>query len=232
MDKNYFTTLNAIKCEVEKKNWLSYVSWADAWAEVKKIHPDASYTIYENQDWNAFWETKFGIDCKVGVTINGIEHIVRLPVMDWANNAMTDKQQTIEKERFVYQNKQKVWDKENNCYLKEKYKLIIEAATQFDINKTIQRAFTKAIAMHGIGLYVYRWEDLPESIEEVKPKHEQTTSLAKPYFGKANKNKLLDYVNQSGWSGWREDLRKLIEETYTIADEELFKEVCDTLKLI
>lgn len=212
MDKNYFTTLNAIKCEVEKKNWLSYVSWADAWAEVKKIHPDASYTIYENQDWNAFWETKFGIDCKVGVTINGIEHIVRLFVMDGANKAMHF-------EPYTYVDR---WGKEKTC----------QWATQFDINKTIQRAFTKAIAMHGIGLYVYRWEDLPESIEEVTPKHEQTTSLAKPYFGKANKNKLLDYVNQSGWSGWREDLRKLIEETYTIADEELFKEVCDTLKLI
>ena len=30
------------------------------------------------------------------------------------------------------------------------------------INKNIQRAFAKAIAMHGIGLYIYNGEDLPE----------------------------------------------------------------------
>ena len=48
-----------------------------------------------------------------------------------------------------------------------------EAADAFDINKALQRAFTKAIAMHGIGLYVYRGEDLPDEIieedEEVSP---------------------------------------------------------------
>ena len=35
----------------------------------------------------------------------------------------------------------------------------VEETTTFDINKTIQRAFTKAIAMHGLGLYVYQGEE-------------------------------------------------------------------------
>lgn len=36
------------------------------------------------------------------------------------------------------------------------------------INKTMQRCFTKAIAMHGLGLYIYRGEDYPTE-EEVNP---------------------------------------------------------------
>ena len=141
---NYFVALNKIECVTEKKNNLTYVSWSDAWTKVKEQHPDATYTIYENADWFPFWESKFGIDCKVGVTINWLEHIVRLPVMDWANKPQ-------KAESYTYKTK---YD-EKTC----------EAANAFDINKTIQRAFAKAIAMHGIGLYVYRGEDLPEEID-------------------------------------------------------------------
>jgi len=142
MEENYFLKLNSIECKTEKKKDLTYISWSDAWLEVKKIYPNASYTIYENQEWHPFWESKFWIDCKVWVTINWIEHIVRLPVMDWANKAMKF-------ESYTY--KTKFGDK------------TVEWATSFDINKTIMRAFAKAIAMHWLWLYVFRWEDLPET---------------------------------------------------------------------
>ena len=39
--------------------------------------------------------------------------------------------------------------------------------TSFAVNKAIQRALTKAIARHGLGLYIYAGEDLPE--EEPMP---------------------------------------------------------------
>lgn len=140
-DKNYFKELNKIQCETDKKNNLTYISWSDAWAEVKKQHPESNYTIYENAEWFPFWSSDFGIDVKVWVTINDIEHIVRLPVMDWANKAM-------KAEKYTYTTK--YWEKE------------VQPATQFDINKATQRAFAKAIAMHWVWLYVFRWEDLPE----------------------------------------------------------------------
>jgi len=38
----------------------------------------------------------------------------------------------------------------------------IEKPTVFDINTSIQRALVKAIALHGLGLYIYAGEDLPE----------------------------------------------------------------------
>ena len=73
--ENIFKTLNAINVNnrVEKKNGLTYLSWAWAWAEVKKAYPDAFYTIYENADgWNYFTD---GRTCwvKTGVTIKGLE---------------------------------------------------------------------------------------------------------------------------------------------------------------
>lgn len=164
METNYFVELNKIACETDKKNNLTYVSWADAWAEVKKQYPDSNYTIYENAEWFPFWESKFWIDCKVWVTINWIEHIVRLPVMDWANKSM--KAQS-------YEYKTKYWEK------------ICEAATQFDINKTTQRAFAKAIAMHWIWLYVFRWEDLPETDWEIEFKNCKTLDELKNKFTKS-----------------------------------------------
>lgn len=169
--ENYFEKLNKINCETSEKNKLTYISWSDAWTEVKKIYPDSNYTIYENEQWFSFWESKFGIDCKVWVTINWIEHIVRLPVMDWANKAMKS-------ESYKYNTK--FWEK------------IVEAATQFDINKTIQRAFAKAIAMHGIWLYVFRWEDLPEDMEweniETKDTTKNTNKVNKELYTLTNKN--------------------------------------------
>lgn len=42
----------------------------------------------------------------------------------------------------------------------------LEEITSFEINKTIQRSITKAIARHGLGLYIYAGEDLPEAVEE------------------------------------------------------------------
>jgi hypothetical protein len=48
--ENYFKTLNLIECKTEKKKDLTYISWSDAWLEVKKLYPESNYTIYENQD--------------------------------------------------------------------------------------------------------------------------------------------------------------------------------------
>ena len=127
--ENYFVKLNSINVndKIEKKNGLSYLSWAWAWGEVKKQHPEAVYTIYENKDgWNYHTD---GRTCwvKTGVTVNGIEHIEYLPVMDYKNRSIP-----------------------------------ADAVTSFDVNKAIQRSLTKAVARHGLGLYIYAGEDLPE----------------------------------------------------------------------
>lgn len=61
-----------------------------------------------------------------------------------------------------------------------------EAVTSFDVNKAIQRSLTKALARHGLGLYIYAGEDLPEAAEQkrqeeeaaAKEKAEQISALA------------------------------------------------------
>lgn len=129
-EKSVFEVLNAINVNehTEKKNGLTYLSWAWAWQEVKKHYPDATYTIYENANGMNYHTDGRTCWVKTGVTINGLEHIEYLPVMDFRNASIpTDK------------------------------------VTSFDVNKAIQRSLTKAVARHGLGLYIYAGEDLPDT---------------------------------------------------------------------
>lgn len=149
--KNFFTELNSIDVSkwIEKKNGLSYLSWANAWAEFKKRFPDAVYQIFSDEQHRPYFEdTDFGLMCYTSVTANGITHEMWLPVMDGANKAM-------KRQPYTY----KVWDRYNNKWQEKQ----VAAATMFDINKTIMRCLVKNLAMFGLGLYIYAGEDLPES---------------------------------------------------------------------
>lgn len=134
-----FETLNSINVNehTEKKNGLTYLSWAWAWAEVKKAYPNAFYTIYESQDGIPYFTDGSTCWVKTGVTIEGLEHIEYLPIMDFRNNS-------IKKEKV----------------------------SSMDMNKAIQRSLTKACARHGLGLYIYAGEDLPEQEAEATSKQE------------------------------------------------------------
>ena len=90
MNDNYFTKLNSINVndKTEKKGNLTYLSWAWAWGEIKKLFPDSTYTVYENANgWNYHTDGRTAW-VKTGVTVNGIEHIEYLPVMDMRNNSI------------------------------------------------------------------------------------------------------------------------------------------------
>lgn len=115
----------------EKKNGLTYLSWAWAWAEVLKIDPQATWTA---QEWNglpAAFLPDGSAMVKVTVTIKGDTKASMLPVMDHRNKA-------------------------------------IKNPDAFAINTAIMRCLAKAISMHGLGLYIYAGEDLPEQTEEQK----------------------------------------------------------------
>lgn len=133
--ENYFTELNRVDVNehTEKKGRLTYLSWAWAWGELKKRHPDATYKIYESEN-GCLYHTD-GRTCwvKTGVTVNGIENIEYLPVMDNRNASIP-----------------------------------LEEITSRNANDAIQRSLTKAVARHGLGLYIYAGEDLPEGAEDSK----------------------------------------------------------------
>lgn len=89
-EKSAFAVLSAIDCNghTEKKNGLTYLSWAWAWQMVKENYPTAFYTIYENKDGLLYHTDGRTCWVKTGVTINGIEHIEYLPVMDYKNSSI------------------------------------------------------------------------------------------------------------------------------------------------
>ena len=90
MEKSPFAILNAINCNehTEKKNGLTYLSWAWAWQIVKTNFPDASYTIYEDANGIPYFTDGRTCWVKTGVTINGLEHIEYLPIMDFRNQSI------------------------------------------------------------------------------------------------------------------------------------------------
>lgn len=141
---NYFKFLSQINVNdhVEKKNGLSYLSWAWAWAFVKTYYPESYATIYEDTN-GRFWfdDGKTGW-VKTGFTIvyydeennrHSQENIEYLPIMDFRNASIPA-------------------DKINST----------------DANKAIQRSLTKAISRTGLGCYIYAGEDLPMESEEDK----------------------------------------------------------------
>ena len=89
--KSVFEVLNSIDVNEHKetKNGLSYLSWAWAWAEVKKRYPQAQYTIYENANGLNYHTDGRTCWVKTGVTIDGLEHIEYLPVMDFRNASIS-----------------------------------------------------------------------------------------------------------------------------------------------
>jgi hypothetical protein len=157
MDKNkVFETLNSIDVNAmcEQKSGKTYLSWAHAWSEVKKKYPDAQYEVEMFDGFPYIYDELTGYMCFVNVTIDGLNHRMWLAVMDGANNAM-------KADRYSY--KVKEW--ENGRATGKFIDKWVEPATMFDINKTIMRCLVKALAMHGLGLYIYAGEDMPAQID-------------------------------------------------------------------
>ena len=114
----------SVNDHVEKKNGLSYLSWAWAWAEALKADPKASYKIEMFGD-KCFMDINGTAMVFVTVTIFDKPMTCQLPVMDYRNKAISN-------------------------------------PDAFAVNTAIMRCMTKALALHGLGLYLYSGEDVPE----------------------------------------------------------------------
>ena len=138
--------------KVENKNGLSYLSWANAWAAFKTVYPNATYRIIKNPQTNLpYFADETGIMVYTEITADHQTYEMWLPVMDASNKAM-------KLEAYTYQ----VWDKTNRKYVERK----VEAASMFDINKTVMRSLVKNLAMFGLGLYIFAGEDMPETVSD------------------------------------------------------------------
>lgn len=178
MKKSVFETLSSINVndKVEKKNGLTYLSWAWAWGEVKKHYPTATYKVVEDpMNLKPYYaDAVLGYMVMTEVTIEGETLSMWLPVMDGANKSMKS-------EPYTYSTR--YGDKR------------VEQATMFDINKTIMRCLTKNLAMFGLGHYIYAGEDLPETVEQTPAQPKTTTpTLIALKKGDENWDKVVKYV--------------------------------------
>ena len=187
-----FDILNAVDVNghTEKKKVgsaeLTYLSWAWAWAEVKKKFPEASYTIWKNENNLPFaYDPATGYMVYTTVTIEGITHEMWLPVMDGANKAMksTPYDYKVKNPNFKYATLDPATGKYFDRYKHEQPEFFIktcEAASMMDINKTVMRCLVKNLAMFGLGLYIYAGEDLPEGASDDKPENEKPVEQEVP----------------------------------------------------
>lgn len=176
--ESVFATLNAINCNehTEKKNGLTYLSWSWAWGYIKKIYPEATYTIRNWDNKPYLYDESLGYMVETSVTIMGQTHNMWLTVMDSSNNAMkaVPYTYTVKNPNFKYAKQDqdgRFYDRygnEQSEYLTKE----VKAATMFDINTSIMRCLTKNLAMFGLGLYIYAGEDLPEEAKQEKSQNQ------------------------------------------------------------
>lgn len=124
----------------EKKANLTYLSWAWAWAEALKADPKATFKV-EMFDGKCYMEINGTAMVWVTVTMFDKPMTCQLPVMDSGNKAIPLKGYTAVSK-----------------YGKE-YRVECDA---FAVNTAIMRCMTKALGLHGLGLYIYAGQDLPD----------------------------------------------------------------------
>lgn len=159
--KSFFALLNAIDVsgKVKQKNGLKYLSWSSGWAEVKKIDPDATFRIYP-QIMDGYGNTRFWHDDgKTG----------------WVEVGVTVG--GIELVEVLA-----IMNLKNNA-------IPADQITSVDANKAMKRCLVKAIAMHGLGLYIYEGEDLPEETTKVNELQEEIMELVKKKCAQSAKAK-------------------------------------------
>lgn len=123
----------------EKKGRFTYLSWSHAWTEVCKHFPNsASYHFHDDLVYPD--ETR---EVRCTVTIEGMSHMMWLPVMNNNNQAIKNPDARA-------------------------------------ISDTRMRCFVKAIAMHGLGLYIYRGEGIPEDTGEPQEVNEPEVNPVRP----------------------------------------------------
>jgi len=183
----------------EKKNNLTYLSWAKAWEIIITEYPDATYTIKKNPNGTPeFGSAKFGYMVYTDVTIEGITREMWLFVMNGANKSLKD-------EPYQYKDRYgKVKD--------------VEAINMFDINKTVMRCLVKNLAMFGLALYVFSGEDLPTDLDEPKTTEKpETTYVKKEGERKITTQQLIDIAANKGYD------EAYLKEKYKVSDVKYIK---------
>lgn len=180
---NYEIPENMIETIKDKNNpnarVLKYISWSYAWATFKQLYPDAKFRVIHNPATNLpyFYDPEAGIMVETEITAGGETQMMWLFVMNGANKAM-------KLHPYTYQS----W----SSYSKSYEEKTVQAATMFDISKTLLRCLVKNMAIFGFGLDLYSKQDLPEvTTDNNVPQHQTMKPVAPqkpadPYAGIKN----------------------------------------------
>ena len=164
---------------VKKKGQFSYLSWAYAVQELKRVCPNARWGVTKAEDGSPFFQTACGYFVEVWVDVDGISLSQVHPVLDNRNQA-------------------------------------IEKPTAFQINTSLQRALAKCIALHGLGLYIYAGEDLPEPDALTPAEEDNLYDLAKPLGKKFIDDLKIKVANMDlnahNYEACLEKIQKMIKE--------------------
>jgi len=149
----------------EKKNNLTYLSWAWAWAEALKADPEAVYKIEMFGD-KCFMDINGTAMVFVTVTLFGKPMTCQLPVMDYRNKAIPN-------------------------------------PDAFAVNTAIMRCMTKALGLHGLGLYIYAGQDIPDGESDE---------------GSPDEGKMLDYIAAIQSTTTVDELKNIYIEAFAATD--------------
>ena len=150
-----FALLNDINVndKVKTKMGLNYLSWAYAWGELLKAYPDATLNVY-----NRTIETNETItteDKDNGVTRTVVNKSTQdVPYFTDGRSCFVKVGVSIQGVEYIEYFP--IMGLKNDA-------IPANRVTMTDVNKALQRAFVKACARHGLGLYIYAGEDLPEA---------------------------------------------------------------------
>lgn len=104
----------------------------------------------------------------------------------------------------------------------------VDKITSTDVNKTIQRATTKAIAMHGLGLSLWTGEDVPQEDEAPKKSTPKKKSVKLEDIPADKMEEMLKYVVQNKHLGFKQIVAN-IEQKYNV-NKKQEKQIADALK--
>jgi len=200
-----FERLNAVDVQDqldEKKSGntdLLYLKWAYAWSETKKVFPEATYRILRFGENNLpyVYDPNTGYMVFTEVTIEGLTHSMWLCVLDGANKAM----------------KAEPYEYTVGSGDKKRTK-IAEAATMYDINRTLMRCLVKNLAMHGLGLSIYYGEVISPEAKQ-KAEEEEAARKKQQEILTAERNKIISLATEKTESGIDKDTIYSVIQKYT-----------------
>ena len=134
MSKSTFTELNTINLPTKSNQGKRYIPWNTLWAELCKIKPNAKYEFICDENGLPYFNSPIGLFVKVSVTIDDLTHVMTRPVYNKSMKSM------------------RIGPYE---YITKAGKKQVAGANADDINDAQMRCFAKAIAMHGLGLFVF-----------------------------------------------------------------------------